>query len=119
MPSLARYIRGIRAVGLKEWWHQMQYIGDVKAGTFIGSDQCVSRYMVVCVSLNIGRTSNRFGNRYFENLNAEQEVPGTSTFRRARANPWNLISSFSSGRHRWVDFAQVGHGRELSSLEAR
>ena len=41
MPSLARLIRGIRAVGLKEWWHQMQYIGDVKAGTFVGSDQCV------------------------------------------------------------------------------
>jgi hypothetical protein len=41
MPSLGRYIRGIRAVGIKEWWHQMQYIGDVKAGTFVGSDQCV------------------------------------------------------------------------------
>ncbi|KAI0289506.1 NDUFA12-domain-containing protein [Russula brevipes] len=65
MPSLTRYIRGIRAVGIREWWRQMQYIGDVKAGTSVGSDQ--------------------FGNRYFENLNAEQEVPG---------------------RHRWVDFAQ-------------
>jgi hypothetical protein len=42
MPSLARYIRGIRAVGIKEWWHQMQYIGDVKAGTFVGSDQYVA-----------------------------------------------------------------------------
>jgi NADH dehydrogenase (ubiquinone) 1 alpha subcomplex subunit 12 len=42
MPSLARYIRGIRSVGIKEWWHQMQYIGDVKAGTFVGSDQCVA-----------------------------------------------------------------------------
>jgi len=41
MPSLARYIRGIRAVGIKEWWHQLQYIGDVKVGTFVGSDQCV------------------------------------------------------------------------------
>ena len=41
MPSLARYIRGIRAVGIKEWWRQMQYIGDVKVGTFVGSDQCV------------------------------------------------------------------------------
>ena len=42
MPSLARYIRGIRAVGIKEWWRQMQYIGDVKAGTLVGSDQCVA-----------------------------------------------------------------------------
>lgn len=44
MPSLARYIRGIRAVGLKEWWHQMQYIGDVKVGTLVGSDQCVIQF---------------------------------------------------------------------------
>ncbi|KAI0052601.1 NDUFA12-domain-containing protein [Auriscalpium vulgare] len=65
MVSLARLFRGIRQVGVKEWWHQMQYIGDVKAGTLVGKDQ--------------------FGNRYFENLNAEQELPG---------------------RHRWIDFAQ-------------
>ena len=44
MPSLARYIRGIRQVGIKEWWHQMQYIGDVKAGTFMGKDQCVENH---------------------------------------------------------------------------
>ncbi|KAF8264621.1 NDUFA12-domain-containing protein [Lactarius quietus] len=69
MPSLARYIRGIRAVGIKEWWHQMQYIGDVKARNIRG----------------LRPVRRRFGNRYFENLNAEQEVPG---------------------RHRWVDFAQ-------------
>lgn len=43
----------------------MQYIGDAKSGNLMGKDQ--------------------FGNRYFENLNAEEEVPG---------------------RHRWVDFAQ-------------
>ncbi|EIM85527.1 NDUFA12-domain-containing protein [Stereum hirsutum FP-91666 SS1] len=65
MPSIGRYIRGIRAVGIKEWWHQMQGIGDVKAGRFVGKDQ--------------------FGNRYFENLDGFQEVPG---------------------RHRWVDFSQ-------------
>ncbi|KAI0069226.1 NDUFA12-domain-containing protein [Artomyces pyxidatus] len=65
MVGITRYIRQIRRVGIKEWWHQMQYMGDVKAGTFVGKDQ--------------------FGNRYFENLNPEDEVPG---------------------RHRWVDFAQ-------------
>jgi NADH dehydrogenase (ubiquinone) 1 alpha subcomplex subunit 12 len=46
MPSLARYIRGIRAVGIKEWWHQLQYIGDVKAGTLVGSDQYVLQFLV-------------------------------------------------------------------------
>jgi len=65
MVSLARTVRSIRRVGLKEWWHQMQYIGDAKSGAFKGKDQ--------------------FGNRYFENLNAMEEIPG---------------------RHRWVDFAQ-------------
>jgi len=43
----------------------MQYIGDAKSGRLVGTDF--------------------FGNRYFENLNAEEEIPG---------------------RHRWVDYAQ-------------
>jgi hypothetical protein len=55
-------------------------------------------------------TPHRFGNRYFENLNAEQEVPGTSTSTRESME----FNSLSSGRHRWVDFAQVGHERVLS-----
>ncbi|KAG8221377.1 NDUFA12-domain-containing protein [Butyriboletus roseoflavus] len=83
MVSLARYIRNIRRTGIKQWWHQMQYIGDAKAGTIVGTDQ----YAVCC---SVHRTTNqthsaRFGNRYFENLNPDDEVPG---------------------RHRWVDFAQ-------------
>ncbi|KAH9482470.1 NADH dehydrogenase [ubiquinone] 1 alpha subcomplex subunit N7BM [Psilocybe cubensis] len=65
MVSLQRTIRNMRRVGLREWWRQMQYIGDAKAGTYVGKDQ--------------------FGNRYFENRNPEEEVPG---------------------RHRWVDLAQ-------------
>ncbi|KAF4619619.1 hypothetical protein D9613_005431 [Agrocybe pediades] len=65
MVSLMRTIRSVRRVGLREWWRQMQYIGDAKSGTYIGKDQ--------------------FGNRYYENRNAEEEIPG---------------------RHRWVDFAQ-------------
>ncbi|KAI0375709.1 NDUFA12-domain-containing protein [Pilatotrama ljubarskyi] len=65
MVSLARTIRSIRRVGLREWWRQMQYIGDAKSGRFVGQDQ--------------------FGNRYYENLNPEEEIPG---------------------RHRWVDYAQ-------------
>ena len=39
MVSLHRYIRSIRRVGLKEWWHQLQYIGDAKSGAFKGKDQ--------------------------------------------------------------------------------
>jgi len=65
MVSLARYIRHIRQTGIQAWWRNMQYIGDAKSGRMVGADQ--------------------FGNRYYENLNAEEEVPG---------------------RHRWVDYAQ-------------
>ncbi|KAF5333228.1 hypothetical protein D9611_002282 [Ephemerocybe angulata] len=65
MVSLFRTIRSMQRVGLREWWRQMQYIGDAKSGVMVGTDQ--------------------FGNRYFENRNGEEEIPG---------------------RHRWVDFSQ-------------
>ncbi|KAJ3491423.1 hypothetical protein NLI96_g709 [Meripilus lineatus] len=65
MVSLARTIRSFRRVGFREWWRQLQYIGDAKSGRLVGTDQ--------------------FGNRYYENMNAEEEVPG---------------------RQRWVDYAQ-------------
>ncbi|RDB20493.1 NADH dehydrogenase [ubiquinone] 1 alpha subcomplex subunit N7BM [Hypsizygus marmoreus] len=65
MVSLLRTLRSARRVGLREWWRQLQYIGDAKSGRYVGKDQ--------------------FGNKYFENLNPYEEVPG---------------------RHRWVDFAQ-------------
>ncbi|KDQ64931.1 hypothetical protein JAAARDRAFT_28591 [Jaapia argillacea MUCL 33604] len=63
--SLARTLRHIQRAGIKQWWHDLNYIGDAKFGRLIGQDQ--------------------FGNRYFENLNPLDELPG---------------------RHRWVDFAQ-------------
>ena len=39
MVSIVRYVRNIRRIGIKQWWHQMQYIGDAKAGTLVGVDQ--------------------------------------------------------------------------------
>ncbi|KAI6033988.1 hypothetical protein PISMIDRAFT_313650 [Pisolithus microcarpus 441] len=65
MVSFIRYVRNVRRIGIKQWWHQMQNIGDAKAGALAGIDQ--------------------FGNKYYENLNPDDEIPG---------------------RHRWVDFAQ-------------
>lgn len=29
----------MRRVGLKEWWRQLQYIGDAKSGRYVGTDQ--------------------------------------------------------------------------------
>ena len=108
MPSLARYIRGIRAVGLKEWWHQLQYIGDVKAGTFMGSDQCVV-IQFICRPANdpfvffIYSTSDGRRPQVRKPLFREsQRRTGSARYVldtfvyplscvRAWANPWNLI----------------------------
>ncbi|KIY45917.1 NDUFA12-domain-containing protein [Fistulina hepatica ATCC 64428] len=65
MPSVLRTLRNFYRVGWREYFHQIMTIGDSKSGRFVGMDQ--------------------FGNRYFENTNAREEVPG---------------------RHRWVDYAQ-------------
>lgn len=52
----------------------MQYIGDAKSGRLIGADQYVPEsapFLLTSHSLEC-----RFGNKYFENLNPEEEVPG-------------------------------------------
>ena len=45
MVSLQRTIRSLRRVGFREWWRQMQYIGDAKSGRFVGKDQCVAFHL--------------------------------------------------------------------------
>lgn len=53
MSTILRTLRNLRKIGIKEYAHQLQNIGDTKAGTYIASD--------------------RYGNKYYENL--EQELP--------------------------------------------
>ncbi|WOO83943.1 NADH dehydrogenase [ubiquinone] 1 alpha subcomplex subunit N7BM [Vanrija pseudolonga] len=65
MSGLQRTINHARKVGFKEWFRMMTYIGDAKYGTHVGTDQ--------------------FGNRYFQQYDAREELPG---------------------RQRWVDYAQ-------------
>ena len=57
MSTIMRTLRNLRKIGIKEYAHQMQYMGDTKAGTFIASD--------------------RYGNKYYENI--EDELPRTSS----------------------------------------
>lgn len=86
MVSLSRTLTNIRRAGLKQWFRYTWYIGDAKYGEQVGTDQ--------------------FGNRYFENRNPTEEVPGESV-----ASPYpgtRTEPSLSQGRHRWMDFAQVG-----------
>jgi len=47
MSTIGRTIKNFGKVGFKDFFKQMNYIGDTKAGTLIGTD--------------------RFGNKYFEN----------------------------------------------------
>lgn len=53
MSTVMRTLRSIRKIGIRDFLHQIQNIGDTKAGTYIASD--------------------RYGNKYYENL--EQELP--------------------------------------------
>ena len=53
MSTISRTLRNLRKIGFKEYGHQMMNIGDTKAGTLIGAD--------------------RYGNKYYENL--EDELP--------------------------------------------
>ena len=56
MSTILRTLRNLRKIGIKEYAHQMQYIGDTKAGTYIATD--------------------KYGNKYYENL--DQELPRLS-----------------------------------------
>ena len=53
MSTILRTLSNLRKIGIKQYAHQMQYIGDTKAGTYIASD--------------------RYGNKFYENL--QDELP--------------------------------------------
>ena len=57
MSTILRTLRNLRQIGIKQYAHQMQYIGDTKAGTYIASD--------------------KYGNKYYENQ--ADELPRTSS----------------------------------------
>ncbi|KAK4051083.1 hypothetical protein OIO90_004823 [Microbotryomycetes sp. JL221] len=38
-PSIRRTIQNIKAVGWRQAWRDLQYIGDIKAGKFVGQDE--------------------------------------------------------------------------------
>ncbi|KAJ9638579.1 hypothetical protein H2204_004350 [Knufia peltigerae] len=53
MSTVTRTLRNLWRIGFKEYGHQMQYMGDTKAGVLVGKD--------------------RWGNKYYENL--EEDLP--------------------------------------------
>lgn len=54
----------------------MQYIGDAKSGKLIGKDQLRSVSPSLLRHCDAEARLSRFGNRYFENLNPQEEIPG-------------------------------------------
>lgn len=81
MSTITRTLRNLRKIGIRDYLHQMMYIGDTKAGTFIAKD--------------------RYGNKYYENL--EQELP-RSSFLWVKYLKRRVVLTAIIVRTRWVDY---------------
>ncbi|MCJ1275611.1 NADH dehydrogenase 1 alpha subcomplex subunit 12 ndufa12/DAP13 [Puttea exsequens] len=81
MSTILRTLRNLRKIGIKEYAHQMQYIGDTKAGTYIATD--------------------KFGNKYYENL--EQELPLRTRWVDYSQKEYDP-SQIEPGWHAWMSY---------------
>ncbi|CAL5871815.1 uncharacterized protein PFLUO_LOCUS6068 [Penicillium psychrofluorescens] len=81
MSTILRTLRNLRRIGLKEYGHQMQYIGDTKAGTLIGVD--------------------RFGNKFYENM--EEELPLRTRWVDYKEVEYDA-SHIEPGWHAWISY---------------
>jgi len=81
MSTIMRTLRNLRRIGFKEYGHQMQYLGDTKAGTLMGTD--------------------RWGNKYFENL--EEELPLRTRWVDYKAKEFDA-AQIEPGWHAWMSY---------------
>ncbi|KAL7650598.1 hypothetical protein ACMYSQ_010374 [Aspergillus niger] len=81
MSTILRTLRNLRRIGIKDYGHQMQYIGDTKAGTLIGVD--------------------RYGNKYFENM--EEELPLRTRWVDYKEKEYDP-SQLEPGWHAWISY---------------
>ncbi|WPG97463.1 Hypothetical protein R9X50_00023900 [Acrodontium crateriforme] len=81
MSTILRTLRNLRSIGLKEYGHQMQYMGDTKRGTFIAMD--------------------KYGNKYFENL--EEELPLRTRWVDYKDKEFDP-SQIEPGWHAWISY---------------
>ncbi|GFF51742.1 NADH dehydrogenase [ubiquinone] 1 alpha subcomplex subunit N7BM [Aspergillus lentulus] len=81
MSTILRTLRNLRRIGLKEYGHQMQYIGDTKAGTLIATD--------------------RYGNKYYENM--EEELPLRTRWVDYKEKEYDP-SQIEPGWHAWLSY---------------
>ncbi|CAJ2507177.1 Uu.00g083630.m01.CDS01 [Anthostomella pinea] len=81
MSYITRTLTNLWKAGLKDSWRQMNYIGDTKAGTLIGSD--------------------RFGNKYYEN---NEELPLRTRWVDYKLHDFDA-SQIEPGWHAWMSYA--------------
>ncbi|KAI0143139.1 NADH:ubiquinone oxidoreductase 13.4kD subunit [Xylariaceae sp. FL1272] len=80
MSTITRTLQNIRKVGIRDAWRQMQYIGDTKAGTLIGTD--------------------RFGNKYFEN---NEDLPLRTRWVDYKVHDFDA-AQIEPGWHAWMSY---------------
>ncbi|KAI4177739.1 MAG: hypothetical protein LQ343_000203 [Gyalolechia ehrenbergii] len=81
MSTLTRTWRNLRKIGIKEYMHQMMYIGDTKAGTYIATD--------------------RYGNKYYENV--DEELPLRTRWIDYKQHEFDP-SHIEPGWHAWISY---------------
>jgi len=81
MSTITRTLRNLGRIGLKEYGHQMQYIGDTKAGILIATD--------------------KYGNKYYENL--EEELPLRTRWVDYKEKEYDP-SQVETGWHAWLAY---------------
>ncbi|KAF2184710.1 NDUFA12-domain-containing protein [Zopfia rhizophila CBS 207.26] len=81
MSTFLRTLRNLRKIGFKEYGHQLQYIGDTKAGTYIATD--------------------RYGNKYYENL--QEELPLRTRWVDYKDHEFDP-SQIEPGWHAWMSY---------------
>ncbi|KAJ5689134.1 hypothetical protein N7462_003526 [Penicillium macrosclerotiorum] len=83
MSTILRTLRNLRRIGVKDFGHQMQNIGDTKAGTLVGVD--------------------RFGNKFYENM--EEELPLRTRWVDYKVNwPEYQPDQIEPGWHAWISY---------------
>ncbi|CAG7560018.1 unnamed protein product [Fusarium equiseti] len=81
MSTIGRTLTNLRKVGIKDYFRQMLYIGDTKAGVLIGTD--------------------RAGNKFFEN---QEELPLRTRWVEYAKHDYDA-AHIEPGWHAWMSYA--------------
>ncbi|KAH8171184.1 NADH ubiquinone oxidoreductase subunit NDUFA12 domain-containing protein [Sarocladium implicatum] len=81
MSTIPRTLRGIRKIGIKQYFVQMLYIGDTKVGQLMGTD--------------------RAGNKFYENM---EELPLRTRWVEYAKHDYDA-AQIEPGWHAWMSYA--------------